>query len=244
MEVAIVTGASKGLGRALAEGLADRGWSLVIDARTKETLGITENALSPRLQPGARVVALAGDVTSASHRAALIDAARLMGGLDLLVNNASSLGETPLAELADYNLDALREVLEVNVIAPLALIQQAARLLRRSSNPRLLNITSDASVEHYERWGGYGLSKSALDHATATLGVENPDVRAWAVDPGDLRTDMHQQAFPGEDISDRPLPESVVPDLVALISGGLPSGRYKASDIRVNAGVVGVGAVE
>ena len=130
------------------------------------------------------------------------------------------------------------------MIAPLALIQQAAGLLRQSANPRLLNITSDASVEHYERWGGYGLSKSALDHTTVTFGVENPDIRSWAVDPGDLRTDMHQQAFPGEDISDRPLPESVVPDLVALINGDLPSGRYKASDIRVNTGAVGVGAVQ
>jgi NAD(P)-dependent dehydrogenase (short-subunit alcohol dehydrogenase family) len=238
MKVAIVTGASKGLGRALAEGLADDGWSLVIDARTEETLRHSEDALRTRLGPGAGVVSGAGDITSPSHRSALVDAARGFGQLDLVANNASSLGETPLACLAGYSLDALRSVLEANVIAPLALVQEAMPLLRQSANPRLLNITSDASLEHYERWGGYGLSKAALDHASLTIGVENPDVRSWAVDPGDLRTDMHQQAFPGEDISDRPLPESVVPTLMALIRSELPSGRYKASEMTSIAGAI------
>jgi NAD(P)-dependent dehydrogenase (short-subunit alcohol dehydrogenase family) len=238
MAVAIVTGASKGLGRALAEGLADEGWSLVIDARTKQTLQRAEDALRIRLWPGARVAAVEGDITSPSHRSALVGAAREFGRLDLVVNNASTLGETPLAMLQDYSLDALRAVLEANVVAPVALVQQALPLLRRSGDPRVLNITSDASIEHYERWGVYGLSKASLDHATLTFGAENPDVRYWAVDPGDLRTDMHQQAFPGEDISDRPLPQEVVPNLIALINGDSPSGRYKASEFAVSVGTL------
>ena len=238
MAVAIVTGASKGLGRALAEGLADEGWSLVIDARTRQTLQHAEDALRIRLRPGAGVVAVEGDITSADHRSALVDTASQLGRLDLVVNNASSLGETPLPMLQDYSLDALRDVLEVNVIAPVALVQQALPLLRRSGDPRVLNITSDASIEHYERWGGYGLSKASLDHASLTFGAESPDVRYWAVDPGDLRTDMHQQAFPGEDISDRPLPEEIVPNLMALINGDSPSGRYKASEIAVSVGIL------
>jgi NAD(P)-dependent dehydrogenase (short-subunit alcohol dehydrogenase family) len=238
MGIAIVTGASKGLGRALAEGLAESGWSLVVDARTEDGIRRTEGELGSRLRPGAAVVAVAGDITSPTHRTALIDAAEALGGLDLIVNNASSLGETPLPLLQVYSLDALREVFETNVIAPLALVQQSFALLRRSPDPRVLNITSDASIEHYERWGGYGLSKAALDHASLTLGAENSDVRSWAVDPGDLRTDMHQQAFPGDDITDRPPPESVVPNLIELINGDLPSGRYKASEIVLSVGAV------
>lgn len=238
MEVAIVTGASKGLGRALAEGLALSGWSLVIDARGEDALRRTEQSLCSQLEPGAQLVALVGDVTSPSHRHALVDAARQLGSLDLIVNNASSLGDTPLPELADYPVESLRGVLEVNLIAPLALLQESLELLRRSTNPRLLSITSDASVEHYERWGGYGLSKAALDHVSITLGVENSDLLSWAVDPGDLRTEMHQQAFPGEDISDRPFPESVVPTLLALIRGDSPSGRYKVSELATSVGAV------
>jgi NAD(P)-dependent dehydrogenase (short-subunit alcohol dehydrogenase family) len=154
--------------------------------------------------------------------------------LDLIVNNASTLGHSPLPILAEYPLDSLRHVFEVDVLAPLALVQEAMSLLKSSDHPRLVNITSDASIEHYERWGGYALAKAALDHMTGTLGVEEPELRTWAVDPGDLRTDMHQQAFPGEDISDRPLPASVVPQIVALIESDLPSGRYKASEIRAS----------
>jgi NAD(P)-dependent dehydrogenase (short-subunit alcohol dehydrogenase family) len=244
MEVAIVTGASKGLGRALAEGLAEGGWSLVIDARTEAALESTGRALGARLWPGARVLAVPGDITSPSHRSELVKAAGQLGRLDLIVNNASSLGETPLPKLRDYDLESLRDVFEVNVVAPLALLQQALGLLEQSPDPRLLNITSDASLEHYEGWGGYGLTKAALDHASITFGVESPGIRSWSVDPGDLRTDMHQQAFPGEDISDRPLPESVIPNLMAVINSQLPSGRYKASetattsDIAVSAGTV------
>jgi NAD(P)-dependent dehydrogenase (short-subunit alcohol dehydrogenase family) len=238
MEVAIVTGASKGLGKALADGLTRTGWSLVIDARNEDALGDAEASLRTQLEPGAELVALAGDVTSPSHRRALVDAARHLGSLDLIVNNASSLGDTPLPKLGDYRLESLRQVLEVNLIAPLALFQEALELLRHSVNPRLLSITSDASVEHYDRWGGYGLSKAALDHASMTLGVENSDLLSWAVDPGDLRTEMHQQAFPGQDISDRPLPESVVPSLLALISSDSPSGRYRAIELVTTVGAL------
>ncbi len=234
MEVAIVTGASKGLGRALAGRLADRGWSLVIDARGGDDLRSAEEDLRSRLRTGSSIVAIVGDVTSQAHRSELVEAARRSRGLDLIVNNASNLGHTPLPNIVDYPLDSLRHVFEVDVLAPLALIQESISLLKRSARPRVMNITSDASIEHYERWGGYGLAKAALDHLNATLSVEDPDLRTWAVDPGDLRTEMHQQAFPGEDISDRPLPESVVPRLVALIESDLPSGRYRAGEIPVS----------
>jgi NAD(P)-dependent dehydrogenase (short-subunit alcohol dehydrogenase family) len=243
MEVAIVTGASKGLGKALARGLAERGWSLVIDARGSDSLDRAVIELRSIAQPRASIVAIPGDVASQAHRAQLVETAERLGRLDLIVNNASALGESPLPKLEHYPLDALRHVLEVNVVAPLALIQQAIGLLRGSPRPRLLNITSDASVEHYEGWGGYGLSKAALDHVSATFAEENPDLRSWAFDPGDLRTDMHQEAFPGEDISDRPMPDTAVPTLLALIDGDLPNGRYKVSDIALNESAVALESV-
>jgi NAD(P)-dependent dehydrogenase (short-subunit alcohol dehydrogenase family) len=233
MEVAIVTGASKGLGRALAEGLAERGWSLAIDARGAEALRVAEAEIRSRQPRSASIIAIPGDVTSPAHRSALVDAARRLGGLDLVVNNASELGTTPLPRLEGYGLESLRQVLEVDLVAPLALIQQAMDLLRCSPNPRLMNITSDASIEHYEGWGAYGMAKAALDHLSGTIAAENQGLRTWAVDPGDLRTDMHQQAFPGEDISDRPLPSTVIPRLVVLIESDLASGRYKASEIQL-----------
>ncbi len=231
MAVALVTGASRGLGRALAVGLAEQGWSLVIDARGHEALAESEVLVREHLQPGASVVALTGDVADDGHRRDLVAAAERLGGIDLLVNNASSLGPSPLPGLADYPLDALGHVLDVNVVAPLALVQRALPLLRRAPQPVILDVTSDASVEAYEGWGGYGASKAALDHLGAVLAVELPDVRVLTVDPGDMRTRMHQDAFPGEDISDRPLPESVVPALLALIEGRPPSARYRASEV-------------
>jgi NAD(P)-dependent dehydrogenase (short-subunit alcohol dehydrogenase family) len=240
MEVAIVTGASKGLGRALAAGLAVRGWSVVIDARSRVDLEEAAEKIRSAAPPEVTVSAIAGDVASSSHRRELVEAALGLGGVDLLVNNASTLGVSPMPELASYPLESLREVLEVDLISPVALFGASIEGLRRSGNPRLLNITSDASVEHYERWGGYGLAKAALDHATGTIGAENPWLRAWTVDPGDLRTEMHQRAFPGEDISDRPMPESAIPAFISLISGNLPSGRYRASEIALEAGVSGV----
>ena len=175
------------------------------------------------------MVAIPGDVAAAVHREALVDAAARLGGLDLVVNNASVLGPSPQPPLADYPLHVLRNVYEVNVLAPLGLVQLSLPLLRRSRLGVVLNITSDASVEAYEGWGGYGSSKVALDHASRVLAAEEPGLRVYAVDPGDMRTQMHQDAFPGEDISDRPLPETVVPALLRLLD--LPSGRYRVAEL-------------
>jgi NAD(P)-dependent dehydrogenase (short-subunit alcohol dehydrogenase family) len=231
MAVAIVTGASRGLGRALAGELAERGWSLVLDARDAEALTEAEVSVRGRLAPTASLAVVAGDVADAGHRRAVVAEADRMGGLDLIINNASTLGATPLPNLGTYPLEELTRVFAVNVVAPLALVQQALALLRRSPRPAVLNITSDASVEAYEGWGGYGVSKAALDHLSAVLAVEEPSLLVWAVDPGDMRTQMHQDAFPGEDISDRPMPAEVVPGLVRFIEGGFPSGRYRVSDL-------------
>jgi NAD(P)-dependent dehydrogenase (short-subunit alcohol dehydrogenase family) len=231
MAVAIVTGGSRGLGEALAGALAERGWSVVVDARSSAELEEAVERLRQRPKLTGSVVGIAGDVTDPAHRRALVDAAEAAGGVDLLVNNASTLGTTPLPALAGYPLDALREAYEVNTIAPLALVQAALPSLRRSPGPRVLNVTSDAAVEAYEGWGGYGSSKAALEHVGAVLAVEEPGLRIWTVDPGDMRTRMHQDAFPGEDISDRPSPDAVVPALLALVDGDRPSGRYRAADL-------------
>src|SRR3984957_18167665 len=236
MSVAIVTGASRGLGEALAVGLAREGWSLVIDGRDQHTLDAAADLVRAQAAPGAHVVAIPGDVTSGDHRHDLTGAAFDLGGLDLLVNNAGTLGASPLPSLGDYPLDELRVAFEVNVVAPLGLTQDALPLLLDSPRPRLLNITSDAGVEAYEGWGGYGAGKAALDHISAVFAVEYPSVSVWAVDPGDLRTAMHQAAFPGEDISDRPDPATVVPAFLALIGSDRSSGRYRASEL-VEAGV-------
>jgi NAD(P)-dependent dehydrogenase (short-subunit alcohol dehydrogenase family) len=220
MPTAIVTGASRGLGRALSRALAQRGWRLVIDAR--EPVALQDAAAELALSTD--VAALTGDVADAEHRRGLLAAAG--GPVDLLVNNASLLGPSPQPRLADYPLDVLERVYRVNVLAPLALIQLA--LPQLPAGARIVNVTSDASVEPYEGWGGYGSAKAALDHLSAILAVERADLRVYAVDPGDMNTRMHQEAFPGEDISDRPPPEASVPGLLALIEGDLPSGRYQA----------------
>lgn len=232
---ALITGASRGLGRALAAGLAREGFDLIIDARDRAALDAAAGALraaGPAAQrPGSRAVtAIPGDVTDPAHRAALADAARAAGRLDLLVNNAGTLGASPLPALADYPADELRAAFEVNVIAPIALTQLALPLLRASGGA-VLNITSDAAVEAYAGWGGYGAAKAALEQASNVLAAEELAVRVWWADPGDLRTDMHQAAFPGEDISDRPEPSSVVPAFVRLVAERLPSGRYRASHL-------------
>jgi NAD(P)-dependent dehydrogenase (short-subunit alcohol dehydrogenase family) len=216
----IVTGASRGLGLALTRALAGRGWRLVVDARDAD-------ALERAVAGVDGVVALAGDVADPDHRRRLVEAAD--EPIDLLVNNASLLGPGPPPALARYPLEELRRVYEVNVLAPLALVQLA--LPHFGEGARVVNVTSDAAVEAYENWGGYGSSKAALAQITAVLGVENPSLRAYAVDPGDMRTQMQQEAFPGEDISDRPLPEESVPGLLALIEGDLPSGQYRARDL-------------
>jgi NAD(P)-dependent dehydrogenase (short-subunit alcohol dehydrogenase family) len=224
---AIITGASRGLGRALAAGLVREGFDLVIDARDAAALDAAAGALRAA---GGRVTAIAGDVTDPAHRAALLAAAQAAGRLDLLVNNAGTLGASPLPALADYPPDELRAAFEVNVIAPIALTQLLLPLLRASGGA-VLNITSDAAVEAYAGWGGYGAAKAALEQASNVLAAEELGVRVWWADPGDLRTDMHQLAFPGEDISDRPEPAAIVPAFVRLVTERLPSGRYRASHL-------------
>jgi NAD(P)-dependent dehydrogenase (short-subunit alcohol dehydrogenase family) len=217
--VALITGASRGLGRALAHALADRGWHLVVDAR--DTSGLAEALPS--------AVVVEGDVTDPLHRETLSAAVRAIGRLDLLVNNASDLGPSPLPPIAEYPLDALRQVYETDVVAPLALVQHLLPQLRESGGT-VVNVSSDAAVEAYPGWGGYGPAKAALDHVSAVLAEEEPAVRVFAVDPGDMRTEMHQAAFPGEDISDRPEPETVVPALLRLLDARPASGRYRTAD--------------
>jgi NAD(P)-dependent dehydrogenase (short-subunit alcohol dehydrogenase family) len=229
--VALVTGASRGLGFALAAGLAADGWSLIVDGRDAGALAAAERELRTRLGRGADLIAIAGDVTDPAHRGALVDVAHALGGLDVLVNNAGILGPSPLPPLARYPLDALRDVLEVNVVAALALTQAAAPLLRAAPFGRIVMVTSDAAVEAYEGWGGYGAAKAAVEQLARVLAVEEPRLRVWALDPGDLRTRMHQEAFPGEDISDRPEPASVVPGVLALIGSDHPGGRVRVADL-------------
>jgi len=222
MPVAIITGASRGLGLALATALAADGWRVVVDGRT-----LTAAAIDG-------VVAIPGDVTDPAHRAALVAAADEYGGADLLVNNAGILGPSPQPALADYPLAALRDVYEVNVYAPLALTQLALPGLAARGGA-IVNVTSDAAVEPYPGWGGYGSAKAAIEQVSRVLAAERPDVRVWAVDPGDLRTRMHQEAFPGEDISDRPLPETVTPAFRRLLADRPPSGRIRLADLAVPA---------
>jgi NAD(P)-dependent dehydrogenase (short-subunit alcohol dehydrogenase family) len=226
-KTALVTGASRGLGRALAAGLAREGYDLIIDARNAAAL---EAAAGQFRAAGGTVTAIPGDVTDPAHRAALQRAAEHAGRLDVLVNNAGTLGASPLPALADYPADELRAAFETNVIAPIALTQLLLPLLRTHGGA-VLNITSDAAAEAYAGWGGYGAAKAALEQASNVLAAEELAIRVWWTDPGDLRTDMHQQAFPGEDISDRPLPDSVVPAFVRLITERLPSGRYRAAHL-------------
>jgi len=231
---AIITGGSRGLGLALARSLVGDGWNVVIDARTAAELDRAREELEglalggPAEREAQRSVrALAGDVTDAAHRRALVDAAvEVGGGVDLLVHNASHLGPSPQPRLADYPLADFARVYEVNVIAPLGLTQLALPVLRPGA--RILAVSSDAGVEAYEGWGGYGSSKAALEHLFAVLAAEHPELRVHRVDPGDMNTRMHQEAFPGEDISDRPPPEDSVPGLRVLIDGNGPSGRYPA----------------
>lgn len=222
MPTALITGASRGLGLALARALAARGWTLLIDARDAAALA----AAAQELAAHTRVVAVAGDVADPAHRAALAEAARELGGLDAVVNNASTLGPSPRPELLELPVEAFAATLAVNVVAPLALLQAVRAQL--GPGARVLNITSDAAVEPYAGWGGYGASKAALEQLGAILAAERPDWRVYSVDPGDMNTQMQQEAFPGEDISDRPPPEAGVPGLLALLGEDHPSGRYAA----------------
>ena len=216
----IVTGASRGLGLALARALSEQGWRLAVDARGAEAL---EHAIAGLTG----VVGVSGDVTDAEHRNLLVETAGKP--IDLLVNNASLLGPSPLPLLAHYPLEKLRSVYEANVFAPLALVQLS--LSRLSPHARIVNLISDAALDAYDTWGGYGSSKAALAQISAVLGAEHPGLRVYAVDPGDMHTQMQQDAFPGEDVSDRPPPEESVPALLTLIEGNLPSGLYRARDL-------------
>lgn len=225
MPVALITGGSRGFGRALAIELAEDGWSLVIDGRDQVALG----ELDARLSRLGHSSLIAGDIASPDHRTALIESAERFGSLDLLVNNASTLGPTPLPTLAEYPLEELRRVYEINVYAPLALLQRALPHLRRSRGT-VVSLSSDAATEGYEGWGGYGSSKAALDQLHRVLAAEEPLLRVYQFDPGDMRTAMHQAAFPGVDISDRPEPESVVAPFRALLASGAPSGRFRADE--------------
>jgi NAD(P)-dependent dehydrogenase (short-subunit alcohol dehydrogenase family) len=223
MPTAIVTGASRGLGLALARGLAERGWGLVIDARGEEALAAARAELARQTE----VAALAGDVADERHRRTLVAAAA--GRVDALVNNASLLGPSPQPALAGYPLETIEQVYRVNVLAPLRLFQLTLPLLGEGA--RVVNVTSDAAVESYEGWGGYGSSKAALEQLTAVLAAEHPELRIYSVDPGDMQTRMQQEAFPGEDITDRPPPEESVPGLLELIEGDLASGRYRVREL-------------
>jgi NAD(P)-dependent dehydrogenase (short-subunit alcohol dehydrogenase family) len=224
----IVTGASRGFGRAVATELARGGWDLVVDARTAADLD--EAALDlESLGPG-KVTAIAGDITDPSHARRLIDGVTGAGRLSLLVNNAGILGPSPQPRLADYPLQVLEEVIEVYLIAPLRLIQLALPHLRETAGA-VVNVTSDAAVEAYEGWGGYGAAKAALEQMSNVLAVEEPAVSVYWLDPGDMRTRMHQEAYPGVDIGDRPLPDARAPALLRLLESALPSGRYTAAEL-------------
>ncbi|UPK74352.1 SDR family oxidoreductase [Nocardioidaceae bacterium SCSIO 66511] len=221
---ALVTGASQGLGYELASALVARGWHVIVDARTPARLN------EAAAQLGSRTTAIAGDVNEPAHRRRLVDAVRDAGRLDLLVNNASTIGASPMPALADIDVATLRQVYDTNVIAPLSLIRATLPYLTETQGI-VVNISSDAAVEPYEGWGGYGPSKAALDHATAILARERPEIRAYAFDPGDMRTALHQAAFPDDDISDRPEPATVVPAVLHLVDDRPPSGRVTAADL-------------
>jgi len=222
---ALVTGASRGLGLALARRLAEDGWTLIIDARGEEGLETARAELATLTT----VTAIAGNVMDPEHRRELAEAAREARGIDALVNNASVLGPSPQPNLLDYPLGILEQVYRTNVVSPLALVQAVRDELRPDA--RVVNVTSDAAVEPYEGWGGYGSSKAALEQLSNILAAENPGWRVYWVDPGDMRTRMHQEAFPDEDISDRPLPEESVPGLIEILTGDLPGGRYSAKEL-------------
>ena len=230
MHTALITGGSKGFGLAVATSLVKDGWSVVVDGRDRAVLDAAVASLQAESH-GQAVRGIAGDVADPAHRAGLVKAVTELGQLDLLVNNASTLGPSPLPRLAEFPLQELEHVLAVNLVAPLALIQAVLPLLR-TSRGTVIDITSDAGVEGYAGWGGYGSSKAALEQLSNVLAAEESDVRVYWFDPGDMRTEMHQAAFPGEDISDRPLPETVVPAFRHLLATAPPSGRFRAAELQ------------
>ena len=226
---AIITGASQGLGLALGRRLVDDGWAVAIDARRADRLADATAELAERAADPDLVEAVVGDVSDPEHRRALVDAARRLGEVHLVVNNASTLGASPLPHLDELDDDTLRRVLEVNVVAPVALARELADDL--APGAVVVNVSSDAATGAYEGWGGYGASKAALDQVSRVLAAEHPEWRVLAVDPGDMRTELHQDAFPGEDIGDRPDPDGAAASIVALVAGDHPSGRYAAAEV-------------
>lgn len=228
---ALITGVSRGLGLALASSLAHDGWALVVDARHAGDLA---QATTP-LAEETTIIPVAGDITDEAHRSDLAIAAQSLGGLDLLVLNAGTLGPTPLPAVALLHLGDLRTTLETNLVAQVGIVQALLPHLRPGA--AIVAITSDAAVEPYEGWGAYAAAKAGFEQLVAVLGVERPDLRVLRIDPGDMRTQMHQDAFPGEDISDRPLPEASIPGLRALMERPHPSGRYRVSDVPAPLGV-------
>ena len=228
--LALVTGGSRGLGLAIARSLAGLGWRLIIDGRDPQALAQATTTLGDAVW-----ASVPGDVSHARHRDELVAAVERAEHLDLLVHNASTLGPLPMRRLEDLDPEDLTTVLAVNTVAPHTLTRRLLPYLV-TSRGTVLGLSSDAAVEGYETWGAYGASKAALDHLIRVLGAEQPDIRAYAFDPGDMRTQMHADAFPGEDISDRPLPETVVPVLLRLLADRPDSGRYRAADLTVGAG--------
>jgi NAD(P)-dependent dehydrogenase (short-subunit alcohol dehydrogenase family) len=224
MSTAIITGGSRGFGHALTGALARDGWTVIVTGRHADALD------EARTIDPTRVIAIRGDVRDPHHQRELVAAAEQAGGLDLLVHNASTLGPSPLPSVANLAPAELTRIFDVNVVAPLALTRRALPLLRTSAAPTIVALSSDAAVEAYGGWSGYGSSKAALDRLMAVLGEEEPALAVYAFDPGDMRTAMHQKAFPGEDISDRPEPEAVVPALLDLLRERPASGRYRAAD--------------
>jgi len=226
-KTALITGASKGFGLALAEALAQKGWQLIINARNAKTLLSTQR----HLEQFTTVAAISGDVRDEIHLLQFAEKLEALDWkLDLVVNNASTLGASPQPALLDYHMDTLHQIFHTNVLAPISLLQKVKPFLTRTA--KIINLSSDAAANAYEHWGGYGASKAALDHISRTLEVENPNLQVYALDPGDMRTDMHQAAFPGENIEDRPLPTTVaVPAALELILGSHPSGRYAAGEL-------------
>ena len=226
-KTALITGASRGLGLELARALAKKGWQLIINGRNPKALYEVQKELSKLTT----VDAISGDVIDEIHLLQFPERIALLGDLDLVINNASTLGISPQPHLLDYPIEVVHTIFHTNVIAPLSLLQKIKPHLK--TDALIINISSDAAVNAYEGWGGYSASKAALDHLTAILAKENPQWKIYAVDPGDMRTQMHQEAFPGEDISNRPLPIEKVPGFIRLIEGDFESGRYLADQIKL-----------
>jgi NAD(P)-dependent dehydrogenase (short-subunit alcohol dehydrogenase family) len=226
--VALITGASRGLGREIARLLARRKTRLVLTARGADAL----QNVADELQSLTEVAALPGDVADPAHVDRLVQLGLdRFGRIDVLINNASTIGPSPMPALDAYPLDALAEVFQVNTVAPLHLIQWVLPPMRARGSGVVVNVTSDAAVQAYPGWGGYGASKAALEHLSRTLAaeLEGTGIRIYAVDPGDMNTQMHREAEPGVDLSHLPGPEVSARAIVELVEHATaPFGRFEA----------------